>query len=70
MRTLTKTGLVIVETLEGTSKATPDKQVLDDEERVRMWPLASAMRTGSSGLCKSTSILTGTYKTRGDRHEP
>lgn len=46
MRTLTKTSPVNVETLEGTSKATLDKEVLlDDEEMVRMCLLASAIWT-------------------------
>lgn len=76
MRTLTKTGFVDVETLEGISKATSDKEVLDDEEMVRMWLLASALRTKvlttfpGEGLCKKYGSSKGTFKIKIDRYEP
>lgn len=63
MQALTKTGLVDVETLEGTSKAMPDKEVLDDEEMVRMRLLAGARHLPRRRSCKNTIGMRGTHET-------
>lgn len=44
MRTLTKTGLVGTEMLEGTSEATADRRS-GKMRNAKMWPLTSAVRT-------------------------
>lgn len=64
MKVLTKTGLVDGETLEGTSKATPDKEVSDNGEMLRMQLPASATRakTPSTFPGESLGKKHGSYK--------
>lgn len=57
MRTVTETGPVHAEMLEGTSKATPDKEVSDDEERGGMWLLARTMRTEGPGTSQEKAFV-------------